>query len=166
MKRILGIMTLSAVLIACQTEEKPQAEAQAEVQEAKYASYGEEIDDAGAITYAEMMEQLKSNDTVNVKLSGEIDKTCQMKGCWMEVNVAEGQDPMRVTFKDYGFFVPKEGVEEHATIFEGQAYVDTISVDALRHYAQDSGASAEEIEAITEPEVVVTFEASGVLISD
>ena len=152
-------------MVSCAGEAKEEAK-QEEVAEVKYSSYGEEINSDGAISYAEMMTSLAANDTVEVKLAGEIDRTCQMKGCWMKVNVEEGQEPLHVTFKDYGFFVPKEGVETKETIFEGQAYVDTISVDMLRHYAQDDGASAEEIEAITEPEIVITFEASGVLIKD
>ena len=64
-----------------------------------------------------------------------LHKLCQ-KGCWMDVKVAEG-DTMMVRFKDYGFFVPKEGAEDLGTIMYGTAKMDTISVDLLRHYAED-----------------------------
>jgi hypothetical protein len=35
-------------------------------------------------------------------------------------------------------------------------------VEALRHYAEDGGKTADEIAAITEPEIELVFEASGV----
>jgi len=69
-----------------------------------------------------------------------------------------------VRFKDYGFFVPKEGVEGLRTVVKGKAKMDTISVDMLRHYAEDAGDSEEEILNITEPKYVLEFIAEGVLI--
>ncbi|MDA9847118.1 DUF4920 domain-containing protein [Flavobacteriaceae bacterium] len=39
------------------------------------------------------------------------------------------------------------------------------SIEDLRHYAEDAGASAEDIAAIVSPKVSYNFEADGVLIS-
>lgn len=169
MKTILYTCLLSLGFFACQNSEP--AEVKEEVIEVietpiSYNSYGEEISSEGVSNYEEFSRKLKSQDTVQVKLSGTIDKTCSVKGCWMKVNVSGEEEPMHITFKDYGFFVPKEGMENKESIFEGIAYVDTLSVDLLRHYAEDEGLSVEEIAAINEPEVVVTFEASGVLIQE
>jgi hypothetical protein len=66
-----------------------------------------------------------------------------------------------VTFKDYGFFVPLESGGKTA-LMKGIAYYDTISVEMLKHYAEDAGKSEEEIALITEPELAISFEASGV----
>jgi hypothetical protein len=49
-------------------------------------------------------------------------------------------------------------------IIEGVAKIDTQSVDWLRHKAEDAGKSDEEIAAITEPELKVSFLASGVIL--
>jgi hypothetical protein len=49
-------------------------------------------------------------------------------------------------------------------IMEGRAFREVLSVDMLRHYAEDAGKSKEEIEKIVEPETRLSFEASGVLI--
>lgn len=73
---------------------------------------------------------------------------------------------MRVRFKDYGFFVPKEGAEGKTAVVEGFAFVDTLSVDHLRHLAEDAGQTAEEIAAINEPEISINFEAHGVVIKE
>jgi hypothetical protein len=47
---------------------------------------------------------------------------------------------------------------------KGIAAYDTIDVDFLKHLAEDAGQTQEEIDAITEPELALTFEATGVLI--
>ena len=39
---------------------------------------------------------------------------CQKKGCWM--NLKDGEDVITVRFKDYAFFMPKDGAGRTATI--------------------------------------------------
>jgi hypothetical protein len=70
---------------------------------------------------------------------------------------------MRVTFKDYGFFIPTNSQGFPITI-EGIATLTETDVETLRHYAEDQGKSKEEVEAITAPKKEITFEASGALI--
>ena len=76
------------------------------------------------------------------------------------------EDTLMVRFKDYGFFVPKEGVEGRNAIIKGEAYYDTLTVELLQHYAQDAGKSEDEILSITEPEYNFLFEANGVIIQE
>ena len=78
------------------------------------------------------------------------------------MDMGDGKE-IRVSFKDYGFFVPKNLDGEQA-IVEGVAFVDTIDVPFLKHLAEDAGKSEEEIAAITEPEISVNFTANGVII--
>ena len=102
-------------------------------------------------------------DTENlIKIEGEILSSCPMKGCWMKIKSEE--DTILVRFKDYGFFVPKDGIAGDKTIINGKLSIDTLSVALLRHYAEDAGKSLEEINKITESEVSMTFLADGVLI--
>ena len=102
-------------------------------------------------------------DTENlIKIEGEILSSCPMKGCWMKIKSEE--DTILVRFKDYGFFVPKDGIVGDKTIINGKLSIDTLSVTLLRHYAEDAGKSSEEINKIIEPEVSMTFLAEGVLI--
>jgi hypothetical protein len=70
---------------------------------------------------------------------------------------------MMVRFKDYGFFVPKD-CNGKTAIMNGVAYKEVVSVDMLRHYAEDAGKSKEEIMKITTPETRLSFEADGVMI--
>ena len=102
-------------------------------------------------------------DTENlIKIKGEILSSCPMKGCWMKIKSEE--DTILVRFKDYEFFVPKDGIAGDKTIINGKLSIDTLSVALLRHYAEDAGKSLEEINKITESEVSMTFLADGVLI--
>ena len=80
----------------------------------------------------------------------------------MDIKLSEDRK-MKVRFKNYGFFVPKDAGGKTA-IMQGKAYLDTLSVKELRHYAEDGGKTEAEIAAITEPKVEYTFMASGVLI--
>ena len=97
-----------------------------------------------------------------VRMKGEIISTCPMKGCWMNINVAN--DTILVRFKDYGFFVPKAGVEGSIAIVNGYLSIDTLSVAQLRHYAEDSGKNKNEIMKITDPKITLSFLADGVAI--
>ena len=99
-----------------------------------------------------------------IKVKGEIIATCPMKGCWMNMLVAN--DTVLVRFKDYGFFVPKKGVEGSSAIINGFLSVDTLSVAQLRHYAQDAGKNNEEIMKIKKPKITLSFLADGVAIQE
>jgi hypothetical protein len=78
------------------------------------------------------------------------------------MDIGEGKT-MRVRFKDYAFFVPKN-ISGKKVVLDGIAYNSTTSVAQLRHYAQDAGMSDAEIEKITEPEVNLNFEARSVIV--
>jgi hypothetical protein len=75
----------------------------------------------------------------------------------------DGEKDLMVRFKDYGFFMPLDAKGE--VIINGYATISETSVEELRHYAEDAGASEQEIEAIVEPELTYSFEADGVLLA-
>ncbi len=115
------------------------------------------LESGGSIGLAELNKQMEGKTEMNVKLETQVESVCKVKGCWMTV-AEEGTESIRVMFKDYAFFVPLD-CEGREAVLEGRAYLDTTSVEWLRHYAEDAGASAEEIAKITEPEVAIAFEA-------
>ena len=124
--------------------------------------YGEKITLNNIVAFEKVKKLAENQAEVETKIEGTILSTCPKKGCWMNVKV--NQDTILVRFKDYGFFVPKEGQENNRVIMQGKAKKDTISVDLLRHYAEDAGKSAQEIEKINEPEHNISFLADGVII--
>jgi hypothetical protein len=133
--------------------------AQLQVQ-AQTTSYGDELSEAKAVKAAKLEKAMDGKQAMPIKLEGEISEVCQSKGCWMTVNTGDGQT-IRVTFKDYGFFVAKDAAGKKA-VFEGEAKMETVDVATLRHYAEDAGKSEEEVAAITKSETKLTFVANGV----
>ncbi len=126
--------------------------------------YGKKIDESGAISMPELVNILANGKEKHVKVYGKITEVCQVKGCWMLIDKGDGTT-MRVKFKDYGFFVPKDCAGKTA-VMQGRAYFRTATVAELRHYAEDAGKTKEEVEAITEPQQVMAFEAEGVILKD
>ena len=124
--------------------------------------YGEKISTKNISDFKEVKQLAKKQGSVDAKIEGTIISTCLNKGCWMNVRV--NQDTILVRFKDYGFFVPKEGQENKQVIMRGAVKTDTISVEMLRHYAEDAKLSIEEINKITEPDYSLSFLADGVII--
>jgi len=115
-----------------------------------------------AIDIEDLQKKMESVGALETTVTGEVEKVCLKKGCWMTIKNPEG-DPMRVTFKDYAFFMPMD-IHNKQVIFKGKAYQDTTSVDMLRHYAEDEGLPQAEINKITEPKIEIAFEATGVYI--
>lgn len=165
MKRILFIAS-TALLFSCGNAEQSTEEAKEITNEVniEVLKFGEEITEDGAITPAEFLTKFEEKDSSEVKLTAYINEVCSKKGCWMVLDLGEGKD-MRVTFKDYGFFVPKDAAGKLATV-QGVAKMDTTDVATLKHYAEDAGESQEEIDAITAPEFNYVFEATGVIIKE
>ena len=135
----------------------------AENQSKELKFYGDKISINNIIDFKKVKKLSETQPVIDTKIEGTILSTCPKKGCWMQVKVKE--DTILVRFKDYGFFVPKSGAENKRVIMQGQAKQDTISVDLLRHYAEDAGKSVKEIEKITQPEYKISFLADGVIIN-
>ena len=159
MKKLLVIPVLILFTFSCTNSKEEKNET---VAESNFSYFGNSINADGAIASNQLLAQLAGKDSASLKVEGIITGVCQKKGCWMEMEIGNNQT-MRVTFKDYAFFVPKDASGKTA-IIEGYAHNDTTSVDELRHYAEDDGQSKEEIEKITQPEVSISFEAKGVIL--
>ncbi|QDK80956.1 DUF4920 domain-containing protein [Spirosoma sp. KCTC 42546] len=124
--------------------------------------HGKKITEKGAIPAIQLATKMADKTEMPAKVEGTVESVCKVKGCWMKVKTGDGQT-MRVTFKDYGFFVPKDIVGK-TVVVEGTAETTTTPVADLRHYAEDAGKSKEEIAKITEPEKALTFVADGVIV--
>jgi len=91
----------------------------------------------------------------SLRVQGTIAEVCQMKGCWM--NVADGEDTLRVEFKDYGFFVPSTAAGKPVQL-EGAVVERTMS-EAEREHLRAESESGKPV-----PERMLVFVASGVRI--
>lgn len=124
----------------------------------KFGSHGDEITSDDAINMSEFLTQVNDKEK-SFKVRGTIEEVCQMKGCWMTMRNEEGAN-VRVTFKDYGFFVPKD-ISGSEVIIEGIASEEVLDEDVARHYAEDGGKEYDESMRNT-----ITFVAKGVLVKE
>lgn len=159
MKTLLLLTIGGAMLFSsCDNYEKNKPEV--DLYELQY--FGDSIIEKGSVPGDQLFERIEGKDSLKIKLSGIIEEVCQKKGCWMVMNIGKNKT-MRVRFKDYAFFIPKDA-SGREVILEGVAFNDTTTVEMLKHYAEDAGKSKEEINKITKPEINIGFEANGVII--
>ena len=171
MKKLFPFLLLVLLLAACGSDDcckkggETTTEAMPELLNGP-RFFGEKITEEGAIDFAMMQEKMLNSDSMDLKVAGKIKEVCQKKGCWMTLTAADNdEDEIFVKFKDYGFFMPMDASGQNV-IMDGYAIKETVSVDELRHYAEDAGKSEEEIAAITEPKDEVNFMARGVIFTD
>ena len=145
------LFTLSLLILACNA-----LYAQTE------SHFGKDINDKKAIEASALIQKMGKKEIMETKVTGVVESVCQAKGCWMKVKMADGET-MRVIFKDYAFFVPKD-ITGRTVVFEGEAQKKLVPVEHLQHYASDAGKSKEEIAKITEPKDELTFIAEGVIV--
>ena len=128
-------------------------------------SVGEPLaEDAEVVPVAAVIEQAGDLAGEALVVEGTVSKVCQMKGCWLtlsndagetfRVNVPKGDDG------EYVFTFPMDVTGATAQL-AGTLAVEEESVETLRHYAEDEGRTAEEVEAITEPRRTLVLTASG-----
>lgn len=160
MKRILLSLAAVAFLASCNNSAKTELHATENLKGT--AVYGDSIPDDSYIEVASLKTAMKDESKKDIKIKGKVEEVCQKKGCWMIMKLDNGED-MRVTFKDYKIFVPKD-LGGKDVVLDGFAYLDTVSVEDLKHYAEDGGKSKEEIAKITEPKTQLAYEARGVVV--
>lgn len=170
MKRSMIFLLMAGVFsfAACGQTNTQQAETEEKVEKVdgivknSVGGYGKVIQAENPIELSVLMADLTKADGFQGQVTGTVVAACQNKGCWMTLDGGNGQT-MMVSFKDYGFFVPKDFAGKKVVI-EGIAEIKTVSVDDQRHLASDAGKSQEEINLITEDKRELGFVADGVIV--
>ncbi|MCH7401982.1 DUF4920 domain-containing protein [Belliella kenyensis] len=169
MKKVsILILALLPLLFACnkskQDEVSEEVVTESDVESQVPGNYGEFVSEQGVVSLDQLYKELLADGEFEGKVVGQIKEVCTKKGCWMTLDLPNGET-MRVTFKDYGFFVPLNA-HGYPVIIEGVATRSVTDVATLKHYAEDAGKSKEEIDEITAPKEEYAFEAIGVVIKE
>jgi hypothetical protein len=77
-----------------------------------------------------------------VRVNARVSQVCQKKGCFFIAQ--EGNSVVRISFKDYSFFVPTDISGKRVT-FVGEVISRDVSADEAAHLAEDLGAEAQQI---------------------
>ena len=93
---------------------------------------GEKLKGLPKVELAALLKDPAASEGKAVALEGKVRKACEKKGCWMEIGEEKGPG-VRVTFKDYGFFVPIDSAGSTVKI-EGVVAVKELSDERVKHY--------------------------------
>lgn len=167
MKSFNILLAVLLIITACKQQEKYHRISEKGINETTYGSFRSEISHENVLQSNDMLakyKQLGSQDTIGFTFSAKVIEVCQAKGCWMKLALGNGEESL-VKFKDYGFFVPKD-ISGKTVIVSGKAFLDVMSVEDRKHFAEDSGKPKAEIDTIRSVSNSYAFEADGVLIRD
>jgi hypothetical protein len=120
--------------------------------------YGAPISAKNPLSLQAALKKLDAAPSANVLIESKVDKVCVVKGCWMALTNA--QDDVRVTFKDYGFFVPASIIGK-TVIVEGTLEKVVMSLDDTKHYVKDAGGDPS---TVTQPRTEYRIVATGVAV--
>jgi len=116
--------------------EAPQAEPAGKVER-----FGAPLGEGEAIPVERVLARPEAWAGREVRVEGLVRRACAKKGCWMEIGGGTEGPGCRVTFRDYGFFVPKDAAGARATLV-GEVQVKTLSKARADHLAAE-GAQVE-----------------------
>ncbi|WP_338869671.1 DUF4920 domain-containing protein [Myxococcus stipitatus] len=114
------------------------SQATASAQDGWKLTRGEALKGANPVKLADLLAKPQPHEGKTVTLEGRVRKACERKGCWMELatdGTAKGPG-VRVTFKDYGFFVPLDSAGAQARV-EGVVKVAELSEGHASHYESE-----------------------------
>lgn len=131
---------MNALLVALALAAAPEAKAT----EAKPADAtlvrGEKLTGSSqSVEIAKLLNTPTDFEGKTVTVEAKVRKACEKKGCWMELSGGDKAMGVRVTFKDYGFFVPLDSAGKTAKV-EGVVKVAELSEAKAKHYEAE-GAS-------------------------
>lgn len=88
------------------------------------------------IPVAAAYEKAAALDGKPVKVAGKVESVCAKKGCWFVVQGDKPEQKIRITAKDYGFFVPK-AAQGRSVVVEGVLAVKTLDQATAQHYEEE-----------------------------
>ena len=93
---------------------------------------GADIGPSSIVKLEEALQDLARYTEQTVILEGTVNKVCAVKGCWMELVPDNASQGIRITFKDYAFFVPTDSTGYNARL-EGLFEQNIFSKAAADH---------------------------------
>jgi Domain of unknown function (DUF4920) len=144
-------LALVLSLVACKTstDAAPAAKAEAPTPassaQAARKAFGAPLGGGTAVALGDVLKSPDKFADQSVLVEGEVRRACTRKGCWMELS--EAQDPAapgcRVTFKDYGFFVPTDSAGSKARV-EAKVESRAIKPELVAHLEEEGAKFADK----------------------
>jgi hypothetical protein len=110
-------------------------------------------DSADALSLSELIEYSDRYLGEEVTVETRIAKVCQKKGCFFVAH--EGAATARITFRDYGFFIPTDSGGKVARLY-GTFSRKPLTQEKADHYAEDAGEEPAPLKQSFEYSIVVS----------
>lgn len=119
-----------------------------------YETFGSKLPEGGdSLSLGELMSDNQKYLDQEVLVETRIAKVCQKKGCFFVAT--EGPSTARVTFKDYGFFIPTDSGGKDVVLL-GTFSRKSVSKEEAEHYSKDLGEKVASAPAKFEYSIVAT----------
>ena len=107
---------------------------------ATYEVFGSTLPETGTpLSLGDLMNDSKKYLDQEVLVATRIAKVCQKKGCFFVAQ--EGPSTARVSFKDYGFFIPTDSGGKNVVLL-GTFSRKSVSKEEAEHFSADLGETA------------------------
>lgn len=136
----LAVVLMGASLVAFAADNDVKRLSEPVMVTETHEIFGARLSQGG--TPLSLNEVIKENDKYQdqqVLLQTRIAKVCQKKGCFFVAQ--EGENTARVSFKDYGFFIPTDSGGKDV-LLQGVYSRKSVSQEEAEHYAEDLGETA------------------------
>lgn len=120
--------------------------------------FGADVPEGKAMSVKTLLASAETYRGQEVLVEAPIQAVCLKKGCWMTFD-GNGKQ-VRVKFKDYAFFMPKDS-DGRVALVHAKFEVKEMSAEQIAHYLEDEG-KHEEAKNVTEGVTEYTLYASGV----
>ncbi len=119
-----------------------------------YETFGAPLDQSVSIVeLGEIASDGERFAATTVRVVARVAKVCQKKGCFFIAQ--DGDAVMRVSFKDYGFFVPTDSGGKRVVLV-GEVIARDVTADEAAHYADDLGGGDSPVTPGKSYEIVAT----------
>jgi len=123
-------------------------------QTADSETFGSALDETiPEVALKQLVSDSKRYEGSPVRLAVRVSQVCQKMGCFFIAQ--DGDAYMRVSFKDYGFFVPTDISGRRVTLV-GEVVGREMTPEEAAHYADDLGEKSAAIKAGMIYEIVAT----------
>ena len=119
-------------------------------------SFGEKLPAGETVSVERVLADPAAFEGKEVRTEGVVRRACTKKGCWMEIAAHATEGPgCRVTFKDYGFFVPLDAAGSKVVLAGRverkkvpKAQVDHLVAEGATFGARDEDGGASEVRIV------------------
>lgn len=149
-KRVLAVAAMSLLVAGAHAGEVVRLSDPVATTETT-ETFGSPLDEA--VPLVELADVGAGNVGETVRVEARVSKVCKRKGCFFIA--VDGSTTVRVSFKDYGFFVPTDVSGKRVTLV-GEVIEKEMSREEAEHFAEDMGEASAAVTPGKTYEIVAT----------